>query len=387
MPLGRNGGNTYLARTISPPHPNRTPQAAKGVTGKGLQTNLSTLTNTRMETHHYLANPTRYACDGLYRRCGKSGVFLSAISLGWWKNFGSTRSYDKARAIALSAFDSGITHFDLANNYGPLPGTAETTLGHLLANELKPYRDELFISTKAGYEMWDGPYGNWGSRKSLFASIDQSLQRMGLDYVDLFYSHRYDPDTPLEETLQALVDIVRAGKALYVGISRWPLEATRFAHAYLAARDVRLLCYQGRIHLLDRAPMDEGILSFAEEAGIGFLSFSPLAQGLLTDRYLNGIPEDSRMHLETTLRQDALTDSRLRQLRQLQALARERGNTLAQMSLAWVLGQRGVTSVIVGASSPQQLADNLGAASTTPLTEVELARIEEILRTDTAQDT
>lgn len=334
-----------------------------------------------MDSTHYTANPARYARDGLYRRCGRSGIFLPAVSLGWWKNFGSTRSYDKARAIALRAFDSGITHFDLANNYGPLPGTAETTLGRLLANELKPYRDELFISTKAGYEMWDGPYGNWGSRKSLVASLDQSLQRMGIDYVDLFYSHRYDPETPLEETLQALVDIVRAGKALYVGISRWPLKAARFACSYLAERDVRLLCYQGRIHLLDRAPIDEGILSFTEEMGIGFLSFSPLAQGLLTDRYLNGIPEDSRIRLEATLTQAALTDERLRQLRQLQSLADERGETLAQMSLAWVLGQKGMTSVIVGASSPEQLTDNLEAASSTPLSEEELARIEEILRT------
>lgn len=336
-----------------------------------------------MDTHPYVASPVRYACNGLYRRCGKSGILLPAVSLGWWKNFGSTRSYEKARAIALHAFDAGITHFDLANNYGPLPGTAESTLGRLLADELKPYRDELFISTKAGYEMWDGPYGNWGSRKSLVASLDQSLQRMGLDYVDLFYSHRYDPETPLEETLQALVDIVRAGKALYVGISRWPLEATRFAYSYLAARDVRLLCYQGRIHLLDRAPIDEGILSFLEEAGIGFLSFSPLAQGLLTDRYLNGIPADSRMRLETTLKQDALTDERLCRLRQLQAMAKERGATLAQLSLAWVLGQRGVTSVIVGASSPEQLADNLGAVRATPLSGEELAKIEEILHAGT----
>lgn len=334
-----------------------------------------------METSSYLASPTRYANASLYRRCGRSGILLPAVSLGWWKNFGSTRSYDTSRAIALRAFDSGITHFDLANNYGPRPGTAEQTLGRLLSNELKTYRDELFIATKAGYEMWDGPYGNWGSRKSLMASIDQSLHRMGLDYVDLFYSHRYDPETPLEETLQALVDIVRAGKALYVGISRWPLEATRRAFDYLRERDVRLLCYQGRINLLDRAPAEEGILQFAEENGIGFLSFSPLAQGLLTDRYLNGIPADSRIRLETTLKQEVLTETRLRQLRQLRALADKRGHTLAQLSLLWVLGQRGMTSVIVGASSPEQLDDNLKAASCTPLSDTELSEMEAILHT------
>lgn len=231
---------------------------------------------------HLLATTT----DTIYRRCGHSGVLLPKISLGFWKNFGAVDSYERSRAITHYAFDHGITHFDLANNYGPPYGTAEETMGRLMDDDFRPYRDELFISSKAGYDMWPGPYGNWGSRKYLMASIDQSLKRMHLDYVDLFYSHRYDPETPLEETLQALVDIVRQGKALYVGISRWPLEALKVAEKYLREHDVPLLIYQGRINLLDRAPIEEGQLQFCREHGIGFISFSPLAQGLLTDRYL-----------------------------------------------------------------------------------------------------
>jgi L-glyceraldehyde 3-phosphate reductase len=225
--------------------------------------------------------------------------------------------------------------------------------------DFRPYRDELFISTKAGYDMWSGPYGNWGSRKYLMASLDQSLQRMKLDYVDLFYSHRYDPETPLEETLQALVDIVRQGKALYVGISRWPLEATRFAAQYLKARDVPLLIYQGRLNMLDRAPMEEGILDFCAEEGIGFISFSPLAQGLLTDRYLNGIPEDSRMSKGKFLKESMLTPQLLAQLQRWNEQAQERGMTLAEMALTWILQQQAVTSVLIGASSTDQLAKNL----------------------------
>jgi len=334
-----------------------------------------------METNaHYVASARRYDEAGFFRRCGRSGVLLSAVSLGWWKNFGSVDRYETARAMALRAFDSGVTHFDLANNYGPAPGTAEQTLGRLLATDLKHYRDELFISTKAGYDMWPGPYGNWGSRKSLMASIDQSLRRMGLDYVDLFYTHRYDPLTPPEETLQALVDIVRAGKALYVGISRWPLEATARAIRYLRERDVVPLCYQGRLNLLDRAPQDEGILTLLRDEGLGFVAFSPLAQGLLAGRYLDGIPAESRIRRGGTLREEALTPDLLARLRRLQAVALRRGDTLARLSLRWVLAQPGVTSVIVGASSPEQLADNLRAASGAALSPDELVEVDRLMR-------
>lgn len=246
----------------------------------------------------YQANEERYVNGMVYKRCGQSGILLPKISLGFWHNFGAVDSYDNCRAIARYAFDHGITHFDLANNYGPPYGSAEETLGRLIEEDFRPYRDELFIATKAGYDMWPGPYGNWGSRKYLMASLDQSLHRMKLDYVDLFYSHRYDPVTPLEETLQALVDIVKSGKALYVGISRWPLAALKTAVTYLKQRDVPLLIYQGRLNMLDQAPVEEGITAFCQQEGVGFISFSPLAQGLLTDRYLNGIPEDSRMQRE-----------------------------------------------------------------------------------------
>ena len=308
----------------------------------------------------YIANPARYdQSESLYRRCGRSGVLLPKISLGFWKNFGGTVPYERSRAITHYAFDHGITHFDLANNYGPPYGSAEETLGRLMDDDFRPYRDELFISTKAGYDMWQGPYGNWGSRKYLMASLDQSLRRMKLDYVDLFYSHRYDPETPLEETLQALVDVVRQGKALYVGISRWPLEATRFAAQYLKERDVPLLIYQGRLNMLDRAPMEEGILDFCAQEGIGFISFSPLAQGLLTDRYLNGIPEDSRMSKGKFLKASMLTPELLSQLQQWNHQASEHGMTLAEMALTWILQQKAVTSVLIGASSTLQLSNNL----------------------------
>ncbi len=256
----------------------------------------------------YKANKNRYdKAEELYRRCGKSGILMPSVSLGLWKNFGGTRPYEEAREILHYAFDNGITHFDLANNYGPPYGSAEETFGRVMTDSFKPYRDEMFIATKAGYDMWPGPYGNWGSRKYLTASLDQSLKRMNLDYVDLFYSHRYDPETPLEETLQALDDIVKAGKALYVGISRWPLEATKFALKYLADRDVPLLCYQGKLNLLEREPEEEGILDLAEKEKFGFVSFSPLAQGLLAGRYLNGIPADSRIRKDNTLAESALT--------------------------------------------------------------------------------
>ncbi len=307
----------------------------------------------------YQADKSRYENGMKYERCGHSGVLLPKVSLGMWHNFGSVDPYERSRDIVRYAFDHGVTHFDLANNYGPVYGSAEETLGRLMDDDLRPYRDELFISTKAGYDMWPGPYGNWGSRKYLMASLDQSLRRMHLDYVDLFYSHRYDPETPLEETLQALVDIVRAGKALYVGISRWPLEATRFAIDYLRQRDTPLLIYQGKLNMLNREPQEEGILQMCHDEGVGFISFSPLAQGLLTGRYLHGIPQDSRMAKGQFLRPDMLTDALLQQLQEWNAEAEANGRTLAEMALRWILEQQGVTSVLVGASSTQQLSQNL----------------------------
>lgn len=320
--------------------------------------------------NHYTASDNRYDDSvDLYRRCGRSGVLLPKVSLGFWHNFGGVDSYDRARAIARCAFDNGITHFDLANNYGPPYGSAEQTLGKLMDDDFRPYRNELFIATKAGYDMWPGPYGNWGSRKYLFASLEQSLKRMRLDYVDLFYSHRYDPNTPLEETLQALVDIVRQGKALYIGISRWPLEALRVAHDYLKAHDVPMLIYQGRINLLDREPINEGILDYCQRQGIGFISFSPLAQGLLTDRYLHGVPDDSRMARNHFLKKERLTPEQLNYLQRLNATATERGESLAEMALSWVLHQQGITSVLVGASNPEQLQKNLRSVHAQPFDE------------------
>ena len=324
----------------------------------------------------YFADKDRYTNGMAYERCGRSGVMLPKVSLGFWHNFGSVDPYERSREITHYAFDHGITHFDLANNYGPVYGSAEETMGRLMDEDFRPYRDELFISTKAGYDMWPGPYGDWGSRKYLIASLDQSLKRMRIDYVDLFYSHRYDPVTPLEETLQALVDIVRAGKALYVGISRWPLEATRFAAKYLKERDVPLLIYQGKLNMLDREPQEEGILDFCAEEGIGFISFSPLAQGLLTDRYLSldsskgfAIPEGSRMSKGKFLREEMLTPELLAKLRHYNEVAVSRGETLAEMALAWILNQKGVTSVLVGASSTAQLEKNLRCVSATPFDE------------------
>ena len=317
----------------------------------------------------YFADPTRYDGAMEYRRTGRSGVMLPKVSLGFWHNFGGVDPYERSREITRYAFDHGITHFDLANNYGPPYGSAEETMGRLMEDDFRPYRDELFISSKAGYDMWPGPYGNWGSRKYLMASLDQSLRRMHLDYVDLFYSHRYDPETPLEETLQALVDIVRQGKALYIGISRWPLEATKVAYEYLKQHDVPLLIYQGRLNMIDRAPQQEGIMDFCADNGIGFISFSPLAQGLLTDRYLTGIPEDSRMSKGKFLKPEMLTDELLLQLNRWNNIAQERGETLAEMALAWILHQRGVTSVLVGASSTAQLEKNLKCVTAQPFEE------------------
>ena len=314
----------------------------------------------------YTADDARYDdAEKMYRRCGRSGVLLPKISLGFWHNFGSVDPYERSRAITHYAFDHGITHFDLANNYGPTYGSAEETLGRLMDDDFKRYRDELFISTKAGYDMWPGPYGNWGSRKYLMASIDQSLSRMHLDYVDLFYSHRYDPNTPLEETLQAMVDIVRQGKALYLGISRWPLEALQTAVAYLKAHDTPLLVFQDKLNMLQRTPQENGTLNLCIAEGVGFVSFSPLAQGLLTNRYLNGVPADSRMAKEHFLKHSALTPELLEQLRQWNKEASDRGESLAEAALAWILRQRGVTSVLVGASSVEQLATNMRCIQTT----------------------
>ena len=315
---------------------------------------------------NYFADKNRYDNGMQYERCGRSGVLLPKVSLGFWHNFGSVDPYERSREITHYAFDHGITHFDLANNYGPVYGSAEETMGRLMDEDFRPYRDELFISSKAGYDMWPGPYGNWGSRKYLMASLDQSLKRMKIDYVDLFYSHRYDPEIPLEETLQALVDIVRQGKALYIGISRWPLEAARFAAKYLRERDVPLLIYQGRLNMLDREPMEEGILDFCAEEGVGFISFSPLAQGLLTDRYLNGVPADSRMSKGKFLKEEMLTPELLAKLKKYNEVAASRNETLAEMALAWILHQKAVTSVLIGASSVAQLEKNLKCVSAAP---------------------
>ena len=326
----------------------------------------------------YSPAPDRYENGMKYRRCGKSGILLPEISLGFWHNFGDVNTLSNSMDMAHYAFDHGICHFDLANNYGPSYGSAEETLGYLMKKSFMPYRDELFISSKAGYDMWPGPYGNWGSRKYLMASLHQSLKRMNLEYVDLFYSHRYDPETPLEETLQALVDIVRQGKALYVGISRWPKEAAQVAYDYLAAHDVPCLIYQGCYNLFNREPEEMGVLKQAKENGAGFIVFSPLAQGLLTDRYLNGIPEDSRIAHGGHLKKEALTEKRLQQIKALNEIALRRGQTLAEMALAWILKDDYVTSVIIGSSSVNQLEKNLKALDSAPFSAEELEEIEGI---------
>ena len=295
-----------------------------------------------------------------YRRCGRSGLLLPEISLGFWHNFGSTADPDKCRAIVETAFDNGITYFDLANNYGPPYGSAEEMFGRIFTRSLKPHRDEILVATKAGHDMWPGPYGEWGSRKNLIASLDQSLRRMQLDYVDIFYSHRPDPRTPLEETMQALVDIVRSGKALYVGISKDPPEMAARAYAYLREAHVPCLVYQGRYNMLERGPEEE-ILPQAAAEGVGYVAFSPLAQGLLTDRYLNGIPEDSRMRHSQFLNESVLTEELLAKLRAWNEAAKAEGYTLAQYALRWILRRPEVCSVIVGASSVEQLKNNLRA--------------------------
>lgn len=326
----------------------------------------------------YSAAADRYEKGMKYRRCGKSGIMIPEISLGLWQNFGDTAPLERSRGMILHAFDNGICHFDLANNYGPSYGSAESTFGQIMRSDLRPYRDELFISTKAGYDMWPGPYGDKGSRKYLISSLDQSLKRMNLDYVDIFYSHRYDPDTPLEETMQALVDIVRAGKALYAGISNYPHEAADFAYEYLRAHDVPCLLHQVKYNMLHRNPETEGLLAQAEDQGAGIIAFSPLAQGLLTDRYLNSIPADSRAARDFSLKKDTITPELISRLKRLQDLASERGQTLAQMALAWVLKDKAVSSVIVGASSIGQLQDNMQAIRNSGFSADELALINEM---------
>ena len=322
-------------------------------------------------------SPERYDTMA-YRRCGRSGVKIPVLSLGLWHNFGSYKPMQEIKAMAHYAFDKGICHFDLANNYGPEFGTAEENFGRLMESSFRPYRDELFVSTKAGWDMWPGPYGNWGSRKYLMASLDQSLKRMKLDYVDIFYSHRWDPETPLEETMQALVDVVRQGKALYVGLSRYPAEQAKQAYRYLAAHDVPCLLYQDRYNLIDRLPQHRSLIDLSHENGAGFIAFSPLQQGLLTNRYLNGIPADSRMAKGASLKQEMLTPTLTDALKSLQELALRRGQSLAQMALAWILNDSRVTSVIIGASSTTQLEYNLKALKNTDFTVEELQYVEEL---------
>lgn len=324
----------------------------------------------------YKASSERYEAGMAYRRSGRSGILLSELSLGFWHNFGETAPLERSKEIMRYAFDHGITSFDLANNYGPGYGTAEETFGFVFEKSFRPYRDEMFVASKAGYDMWPGPYGNWGSRKYLMASIDQSLRRTKLDYFDVFYSHRYDPETPLEETLQALVDIVRMGKALYVGISRWPVEASRFAFEYLSKRDTPCLLFQDRLNLIDRRVETDGTLACVRDNGSGFIAFSPLAQGILTSRYLDGIPADSRAMQQRFLKTSQISEDLVTNVRALNDIAIRRGQTLAQMALSWVLAHEGVTSVIVGCSSVSQLSDSLKAVEEKAFSAEELEEIE-----------
>jgi L-glyceraldehyde 3-phosphate reductase len=312
-----------------------------------------------------------------YRRCGRSGVLLPAISLGLWHNFGDDRAFATQREICRRAFDLGVTHFDLANNYGPPYGAAEANFGRILATDFAPYRDELIVSTKAGYDMWPGPYGDRGSRKYLLASLDQSLQRMGLDYVDIFYSHRVDPDTPLEETMSALITAVHQGKALYVGISSYSSERTAEAARILAEQHVPLLIHQPSYSMVNRWLEDDDLLDTLEEVGAGCIAFSPLAQGLLTDRYLNGIPDDSRIATGGAMSRDMLTDDAMARVRALTAVAERRGQSLAQLALVWALRDPRMTSLVIGASSVAQLEANLAALGNTSLGDDELAAIDE----------
>jgi L-glyceraldehyde 3-phosphate reductase len=322
----------------------------------------------------YCADPQRY--DRIpYVRCGRGGLKLPKISLGLWQNFGGTAPYENAREMVLRSFDRGITHFDLANNYGPPFGSAEENFGKILKSDLAPYRDELIVSTKAGYNMWPGPYGEWGSRKYLLASLDQSLKRMGLEYVDIFYSHRFDPETPLEETMGALDTAVRSGKALYVGISSYGPKKTREAAAILRELKTPFIIHQPSYSILNRW-VEQGLLRVLEEERIGCIAFSPLAQGLLTSRYLNGVPADSRAATSCSINQRMLSDECLKSIRALNEIAQRRGQTLAQMALAWVLRQPAVTSALIGASRWSQIEDCLGALNSPAFTAEELAQID-----------
>jgi L-glyceraldehyde 3-phosphate reductase len=322
----------------------------------------------------YTAQPERYD-SMLYNRCGRWGLKLPAISLGLWHNFGDTRRLDVMRDILRRAFDRGVTHFDLANNYGPPYGSAEENFGRIMTSDLLPYRDELVISTKAGYDMWPGPYGEWGSRKYLLASLDQSLRRMGLKYVDIFYSHRFDPDTPLEETMGALHTAVSSGRALYAGISSYSPEKTREAATLLAEMGTPLLIHQPSYSMLNRW-IEGGLLDTLGELGVGCIGFSPLAQGMLTDKYLNGIPEGSRASENSSLSPDLLTETNLSRIRALTAIATQRGQSLAQMALAWTLRDPRMTSTLIGVSSVAQLEDSLGALDNLKFTHDELAEID-----------
>ena len=326
----------------------------------------------------YEPNSERYLTM-TYNRCGKSGLKLPAVSLGLWHNFGDTADYENMKALVFTAFDNGITHFDLANNYGPAPGSAERNFGKILKEELSSCRDELIISTKAGYDMWEGPYGNWGSRKYLLASLDQSLKRLGLDYVDIFYHHRPDPDTPLEETMGALAHAVSSGKALYAGLSNYSGEQLEKAEKILTELKCPFIINQNRYSVFDRTIEQNGLKCTAARLEKGIIAFSPLAQGMLTNRYLNGIPADSRIMTDGRfLKQSAVTPERLEQIRSLNEIANERGQTLAEMALAWVLKDGVVTSVLIGASKPSQILDNIKAINNTAFSAEELKRIDEI---------
>jgi L-glyceraldehyde 3-phosphate reductase len=323
----------------------------------------------------YLASADRYD-QTPYRRCGRSGILLPEVSLGLWQNFGDTQPLETQKEILFRAFDLGVTHFDLANNYGPPYGAAEVNFGAIMRSDLRPYRDELIISTKAGWDMWPGPYGDRGSRKYLLASLDQSLARMGLDYVDIFYSHRFDPDTPLEETMSALATAVQSGRALYAGISSYSAERTAGAAAILRQMGVRLLIHQPSYSMLNRW-IEESLLDTLEEEGAGCIAFSPLAQGLLTGKYLNGIPAGSRASLnDSSLDKDQLTEATLSHIRSLAEIAKARGQSLAQLALSWALRDKRVTSVLIGASSVAQLEENLAATKNTTFSEEELAAID-----------
>ena len=324
----------------------------------------------------YATSPARYSTLP-YHRCGKSGLMLPAVSLGLWHNFGDTANFENMRLLCRTAFDNGITHFDLANNYGPEPGSAEKNFGRILKEDLAPYRDELLISTKAGYTMWEGPYGDWGSRKYLLASLDQSLKRMGLEYVDIFYHHRMDPNTPLEETMGALAQAVRSGKALYAGLSNYNGETLEKACAILDELHVPFVINQNRYSIFDRTIEQNGLKETAVRLNKGIIAFSPLAQGLLTNRYLNGIPEDSRIRTDGRfLKESVITEEKLAQIRALNEIAAARGQTLAEMALAWILRDGKVTSVLIGASKPQQILDNIAALNNTTFTADELEAID-----------